>query len=195
MEQLQHLKKRKSTARDLFRGPQATDELEFLPEEEQEELIESLRISNDRANSSFKLVLLAFSVMEFFIHIAFSVYRWYQSSSQYPHYPDSQDPSIVFRQSASPATATLFSLISFGIGIFIIKDTTRIARDSLAVWTFVSVTPLLLMAGATDFSFELLWWSMPLMLQVVDLTSLWIMQDPDEAFFKLEKSQYKLKGA
>ncbi|CAO3564823.1 unnamed protein product [Mortierella alpina] len=195
MEQLQHLQKRKSAVRELFRGPQSNDELEFLPEEVQEELIESLRISNDRANSSFKLVLLAFSVMEIFIHIVFSAYSWYKKSSPRPHYPDSHDPSIVFRQSASPATATLFSLISFGIGMFIIKDTTRIARDSLAVWTFVSVTPLLLMAGAADFSFELLWWSMPLMLQIVDLTSLWIMQDPDEAFFKLDLSRYKLKGA
>ncbi|KAF9579631.1 hypothetical protein BGW38_004040, partial [Lunasporangiospora selenospora] len=100
-----------------------------------------------------------------------------------------------FHQSASPATATLFSLISFVIGMFMIKDTTRIAKDSLAVWTFVSIVPLVLMYGATEFSFELLWWSMPFLLQIVDLVSLWVMLEPDEAFFKLEESRYKLKGA
>ena len=112
-----------------------------------------------------------------------------------PPFPDQEDPLAAFRQSASPIAATLFSLISFGIGIAIIKDTSRIARDSLAVWTFVSLTPLILMVGVTEFSFELLWWSMPLLLQIVDMASFWIMKDPEEDFFQLEKSQYRLKGA
>ncbi|KAF8927868.1 hypothetical protein BGZ58_010065 [Dissophora ornata] len=124
------------------------------------------------------------------------MYTWYRRStmSQNPS-PDHEDPLATFRQSVSPITATLFSLISFGIGTAIIKDTSRIARDSLAAWTFVSLMPLILMVGATEFSFELLWWSMPLLLQIVDLASLWVMKDPEEDFVQLEKSQYKLKGA
>jgi hypothetical protein len=81
------------------------------------------------------------------------------------------------------------------MGIVMVGNTSRIARNSLAVWTLVSMTPLILMMGATEFSFELLWWSMPLLLQVVDMVSLWIMEDPEAGFLELEKSQYKLKSA
>ncbi|KAI1297739.1 hypothetical protein EDD11_006996 [Mortierella claussenii] len=110
-------------------------------------------------------------------------------------FPDHMDPSVAFRQNISPTAATLFSLLSFGAGISIIKDVSLIRRDVLAVWTAVSLVPLVLMAGTTEFSFELMWWSMPLLLQTVDLASLWIMKDPEEDFFQLERSQYKLKGA
>lgn len=99
-------------------------------------------------------------------------------------------------QSLSPAAGTLFTLISYGISILIIKDTSRITRNNLVGWTVTSVLPIVLaLLGSVAWSFELLWWSMPLMLQALDLASLWIMQDPDEAFVHLEKSQYKLKGA
>ncbi|KAG0271617.1 hypothetical protein BGZ95_000560 [Linnemannia exigua] len=163
---------------------------------EQEELIESLRQANDNANDWFKFVLLAFSVMEIITHLAFASYAWYRRASKPGSFPDHhEDPSQFFRDSTSPAAATVFSLISFAIGMAIIKDTAKIGRDSILVWTFVSVTPLVLMRRATEFSFELLWWSMPLLLQIVDLTSLWIMLSPDEEIMGLEKSQYKLKGA
>ncbi|KAF9156856.1 hypothetical protein BG015_000034 [Linnemannia schmuckeri] len=196
MEQLQNLKRRPNATKQLFKGPLVDDESDFLPEEEQEELIESLRAANDNANDWFKFVLLAFSVMEIFTHLAFATYAWYSRVSKSGSFPDHhENPSQFFRESTSPAAATMFSLISFAIGMTIIKDTTRIGRDSLLVWTFVSVTPLVLMMGATEFSFELLWWSMPLLLQIVDLTSLWIMQSPDEEIIRLENSQYKLKGA
>ncbi|KAK3812640.1 MAG: hypothetical protein JOS17DRAFT_762223 [Linnemannia elongata] len=196
MEQLQNLKRRPNATKQLFRGPPVDDEPDFLPEEEQEQLIESLRAANDNANDWFKFVLLAFSVMEIFTHLAFVAYTWYRRASKPGSFPDHhEDPSQFFRDSTSPVAATLFSLISFAIGMAIIKDTTRIGRDSLLVWTFVSVTPLVLMMGATELSFELLWWSMPLLLQIVDLTSLWVMQSPDEEIIRLENSQYKLKGA
>ncbi|KAF9095344.1 hypothetical protein BGX29_009079 [Mortierella sp. GBA35] len=196
MEQLQNLKRRPNATKQLFRGPQIDDEPDFLPEEEQEELIESLRTANDSANDWFKFVLLAFSVMEIITHLAFATYTWYRRVSKPGSFPDNhEDPSAIFRDNASPGAATLFSLISFVFGMAIIKDTTRIRRNSLLVWTFISVTPLVLMRGATEFSFELLWWSMPLLLQIVDLSSLWIMQSPDEEIIRLESSQYKLKGA
>ncbi|KAF9545055.1 hypothetical protein EC957_011296 [Mortierella hygrophila] len=196
MEQLQNLKRRPNATKQLFRGPPLDDEPDFLPEEEQEELIESLRVANDNANDWFKFILLAFSVMEIFTHLAFAAYAWYKRASKPGSFPDHyEDPTQFFRDSTSPVAATLFSLISFGIGMAIIRDTTRIGRDSFLVWTFVSVTPLFLMMGAPEFSFELLWWSMPLLLQIVDLTSLWIMQSPDEEIIRLENSQYKLKGA
>ncbi|KAG0311302.1 hypothetical protein BGZ99_010274 [Dissophora globulifera] len=177
-----------ANTRALFRGPHPDDAPDFMAEDEQEEFIESLRISNDKANDMFKasqLVLLAFSGLE--------ILTWYKRSGH--ALPDPENPWDAFRESASPMTATVFSLISFSIGIFMIRDASRIARDSVAVWAFVSLTPLVLMARATELSFELLWWSMPLLLQAVDLASLWIMRDPDEDFFQLEKSQYKLKGA
>ncbi|OAQ32401.1 hypothetical protein K457DRAFT_153601 [Linnemannia elongata AG-77] len=196
MEQLQNLKRRPNAAKQLFRGTPVDDEPEFLPEEEQEELIESLRAANDKANDWFKFVLLAFSGMEIFTHLVFAAYAWYRRASKPGSFPDQdEDPSQFFRDSISPVAATLFSLISFAIGMAIIKDTTQIGRDSLLVWTSVSVIPLFLMMGATVFSFELLWWSMPLLLQIVDLTSLWVMQSPDEEIIRLENSQYKLKGA
>ncbi|KAF9920945.1 hypothetical protein FBU30_009072 [Linnemannia zychae] len=129
-------------------------------------------------------------------HLAFATYAWYRRMTRPGLFPDHHDdPSQIFKNNTSPAAATLFSLISFAIGMAIIKDTTRIGRDSLLVWTFVSVMPLVLMKGATEFSFELLWWSMPLLLQIVDLTSLWIMQSPEEEIVRLRDSQYKLKGA
>ncbi|KAG0286515.1 hypothetical protein BGZ98_005041 [Dissophora globulifera] len=186
-----------ANTRALFRGPHPDDAPDFMAEDgircatitvDSEEFIESLRISNDKANDMFKasqLVLLAFSGLE--------ILTWYKRSGH--ALPDLENPWDAFRESASPMTATVFSLISFSIGIFMIRDTSRIARDSVAVWAFVSLTPLVLMARATELSFELLWWSMPLLLQAVDLASLWIMRDPDEDFFQLEKSQYKLKGA
>lgn len=77
----------------------------------------------------------------------------------------------------------------------IIKDSSLIRKETLAAWTAVSLVPLALMVGTSEFSFEWLWWSMPLMLQIVDLASLWVMLDPEEEFFSLERSQYKLKGA
>ncbi|KAI7827519.1 hypothetical protein BC939DRAFT_91572 [Gamsiella multidivaricata] len=192
---MDQLKQRTNHTKALFRGPDMSDAPEFLPEEEQEQLIESLRISNERANDMFKIVLQAFSVTEVVIHLAFTTYTWYRRASLAGHpSPDHENPSAAF-QSISPATATLFSLISFGIGIFIIRDVSLIARDSLAVWTFVSLTPIALMFGRAEFSFELVWWLMPLLLQVVDLASLWVMKDPEEDFLQLEKSQYKLKSA
>lgn len=81
------------------------------------------------------------------------------------------------------------------MGIVMVGNTSRIHRNSLAVWSLASVTPLILMTGATEYSFELLWWSMPLLLQIVDLVSLWIMKDPETGLLELEKSQYKLKSA
>ncbi|KAI1297740.1 hypothetical protein EDD11_006997 [Mortierella claussenii] len=51
MAQLKH---RTSNTRALFRGPEASLEQEYMAEDEQEEYIESLRISNERANNSFK---------------------------------------------------------------------------------------------------------------------------------------------
>jgi len=107
--------------------------------------------------------------------------------------PDAED--YRFQQSASPLTATLCSLISFVVGMRLIKDSSLIRRDTIAAWTVVSLVPVVLMFGTGEFSFEWLWWSMPLMLQGVDLMCLWIMLDPEEDFFGLEKSQYKLKGA
>ncbi|KAI8362162.1 hypothetical protein B0O80DRAFT_94149 [Mortierella sp. GBAus27b] len=163
---------------------------------EQEQLIQALRISNQQANDLFKTILQALSILEILTHLAFTTYTWYRRTfSHTSPFPDHEDPLDAFRHNASPLTATLFSLVSFVMGILLIKDTSRIARDSLIVWTFVSTTPLLLMIGATEFSFELLWWSMPLLLQIVDLASLWVMKDPDESFIELEKSQYKLKSA
>ncbi|KAK3819935.1 MAG: hypothetical protein J3Q66DRAFT_335873 [Benniella sp.] len=192
MEKLKH---RTSNVRALFQGPQPSDEPDMMPEEEQEQLIETLRISDQQANDFFKFILQAFSAMEILMHLAFTTYMWYRTFSHPSPLPDHDDLSSEFRQSASPLTATVFSLISFSMGIVMVGNTSRIARNSLAVWTLVSMTPLILMMGATEFSFELLWWSMPLLLQVVDLVSLWIMKDPEAGFLELEKSQYKLKSA
>ncbi|KAG0056496.1 hypothetical protein BGZ83_004754 [Gryganskiella cystojenkinii] len=142
----------------------------------------------------FKLILWAFSVMEAASHLVFAAYSWYKQSTFSE--PDSDIPHRGgFQQSASPVTATLCSLISFAIGMAVIKDTKLIRKEILVVWTVASLIPLFLMIGAGDFSFEWLWWSMPLMLQVVDLASLWVMQEPEEEFFGLEQSRYKLKGA
>jgi len=77
----------------------------------------------------------------------------------------------------------------------VIKDANLMRKKILAVWTIFSLVPVFLMIGSGDFSFEWLWWSMPVMLQVVDLASIWVMQEPEEEFFGLEKSRYKLKGA
>ncbi|GJJ78597.1 hypothetical protein EMPS_10956 [Entomortierella parvispora] len=186
MEQLQKLKRRPNATKSFFRGLE-DEEPEFLAEDEQEELIESLRVSNENANSAFKTILWAFSAMEMISHLAFAAYSWYRRRLS------ADDHS--FQQSASPTTGTLCSLISFSIGMTLIKDSTLIRRDTLAAWTFASLVPVALMFGTNEFSFEWLWWSMPLLLQIVDLTCLWIMLDPEEELFGLEKSQYKLKGA
>ncbi|KAF9918938.1 hypothetical protein BX616_003973 [Lobosporangium transversale] len=187
MDQLKH---RSNNTKALFRGQPLSDESQFMAEDEQEQLIESLRKSNEKANDAFKFVLLLFSIMEIFIHLGFTAYAWSRNKSMSGlPLPDNADQSI------SPGFATIFSLISFFIGIFIIWDMCNISRTVVVGWTFVSSVPLVLMMGSTEFSFELMWWSMPLLLQAVDLASLWIMRDPDEDFLRLEKSQYKLKSA
>ncbi|KAF9423737.1 hypothetical protein BGZ94_008200 [Podila epigama] len=194
MDQLHALRQRTShTTRQLFRGPPAADELEFLAEDEQEELIEALKTSNEKINVSFKLILLGFSAVEMIAHIGFAVYgAW----SRTRRYMPVMDKDFQRSQSIAPGIGTFFSLASYGIGMLIIHDTKRITRTNLAGWTFISIVPLALaLFGSIEWTFEVLWWSMPLMLQTLDLASLWIMQDPDEAFVRLESSRYKLKGA
>ncbi|KAG0326666.1 hypothetical protein BG004_002925 [Podila humilis] len=191
MEQLHSLRQRTNNAtKQLFRGPVDDDEPEYLAEDEQAELIETLRTSNERANDQFKvrLNLHIFDILRG--HIGFVIYNaWTKTSAHTPV----MDKDL--NQSISPIAGTFFALMSYVISIWIIQDTTRVNLKNVAGWTVVSTIPIALGLLGAVATFDLLWWSMPLILQVLDLASLWIMQDPTEAFLHLERSQYHLKGA
>ncbi|GAA5801002.1 hypothetical protein EDC94DRAFT_696300 [Helicostylum pulchrum] len=181
------------------------DEAEFLDEQEQEQLLQTLRDQNNTANLTIQrgLIIIGCIASALFFHILFQ--------SDTPIIPISQ---VFSTPTASvlpiPTLAALSSIVSIGTSIFALvikckmnifglleslslKDqyTSGVVLSSI-ITGFMAPCMSLLYGGSM---IEFIYWSVPLLVLGMFYTALYMINQVQEGLDELEKSKYKYKGA
>ncbi|CAG8581174.1 7704_t:CDS:2, partial [Ambispora leptoticha] len=157
---------------------------EILDEEEQEQLVISLRRENDRANSFFKGALTLLSGLLATV------------TPLLPHATPSTTsliPSTNASGSSFPLISTLLCIFTLLFSIYILQS--RQSTNILIIFGIViSSFPFLLAMNAEHFM-QKLWWGIPLGNLLINSLALYWIWSSEKNISSLEKLKYRLKGA
>ncbi|KAG9302661.1 hypothetical protein G9A89_007365 [Geosiphon pyriformis] len=161
--EVEGLKRRQNTSTYIL----GTEEpVLILDEQEQEQVLETLRAENERANTFFKHILAFFSGM---CSVLYFVFLYELTSS-------GRFSLIPFPTSLPHYSATPFPILSTLLCIFALL---------YSIWILQS-------QQTTRFQ---LWWAIPMCILVVESVALYWIRNFEEVFVSLENLKYKLKGA
>ncbi|KAI9030982.1 hypothetical protein CLU79DRAFT_732363 [Phycomyces nitens] len=194
----------------LHASPHSDDEAEYLDEQEQEKLLQELWIQNEKSNLFIQrgLVLIGFLVST--IYVAFSVEILYsQSGLPLIPIPTSipQTSTIVF-----PRVAAALSILSLYASIYTLLTTCRLSvlealwktpahrglgglniKGAVITSGLALTSPLLAFLGQTSWV-ELGFWTIPLLVLLLDFSAYQMMCQVEANFGDLEKARYKFKA-
>ncbi|CAB4378531.1 unnamed protein product [Rhizophagus irregularis] len=182
------LKKRYSLLDQGF-GEGQEQVAEFLDEQEQDQIIEELRLQNERANSFFKKALAFVSLMMVILYLIFLYEIMTSSSNPIIPLPISEH---IYSYAPYQMIATLSSIGALISSIFLLQAP-NFTMIHIYVGAFLSIIPNII-AIHTE-KMEKLWWAIPLGILVFDIIALFLIKDSEQDIRSLEKLKYKYKGA
>ncbi|KAI8375926.1 uncharacterized protein BYT42DRAFT_368213 [Radiomyces spectabilis] len=184
------------------------DEAEFLDEEEQEKLLQELRVQNDRSNLLIQRWLVVISLLITPIYILFL----YNSGTPMITMPmmERHLPAIIFL----PKFAAAWNIASIYLAIYLLWTSCHLTVRDLVSFKTVAVHPsprvdltmASLTAGATAVApvlallarapwTEVFFWSFPLILIALYAIVYRTMDQVQVHINEVEKARYKYKGA
>ncbi|KAI8883033.1 hypothetical protein K501DRAFT_333652 [Backusella circina FSU 941] len=195
MENLHNRKKQKAPE----------DQVEFLDEQEQEELLKDLRQQNDNANLSIQRGLIVIGC----ISTSLFIYMFIQDI---PFIPLSHLSTPVISVLNTPRLAACFSLLSIIASIYTLINTLGLqvfgfkirSREVgkyqlykpglLASICMGSVGPVLSLLYKSTM-IEFVYWAIPLIETAMHVSAYHMIGSVESSLEELEKSKYKYKGA
>ncbi|GBC05620.1 hypothetical protein RclHR1_06310016 [Rhizophagus clarus] len=178
---------------------------EILDEQEQDKIIEELRLQNERANLFFKKALAFVSLMMMILYLIF-LYEIMVlpsnptiSSHNFAEIGSPSNPIIplpisehIYSYAPYQMIATLSSIGALVSSIFLLL-TPNFTMIHIYVAALLSLIPNII-AIHTE-KMEKLWWAIPLGILVFDMIALFLIKDSEQDIRSLEKLKYKYKGA
>ncbi|KAL0095943.1 hypothetical protein J3Q64DRAFT_1705481 [Phycomyces blakesleeanus] len=194
----------------LHASPHSDDEAEYLDEQEQEKLLQELWIQNEKSNLFIQrgLILIGFLVSTIYVAFSFEI-LYSQSGLPLIPIPTSipQTSTIFF-----PRAAAVLSILSLYASIYTLLTTCRLSvlealwktpahrglgsldLKGAAVTSALALTsPLLALLGQTSWV-ELGFWTIPLLVLLLDFSAYHMMCQVEANFGDLEKARYKFKA-
>ncbi|RHZ72479.1 hypothetical protein Glove_242g31 [Diversispora epigaea] len=168
-----------------------TEPVEILDEQEQEKVIEDLRVQNDRANNFFKKALSFLSLMVMILFFIF-LNDIVKSSSGIISIPLPTSEKIL-SYTPFPLISTIFSISALIFSIYLLQAQ-NITIIHIYWGAFLSLVPNILAINTTE-RMEKLWWGIPLGILIFDVIALFLIKDSEQDVKSLEKLKYKYKGA
>ncbi|KAG2177816.1 hypothetical protein INT43_003063 [Umbelopsis isabellina] len=205
---MEGIKKRKNPSTPL------EDQAEFLDEQEQERLVSDLRKENEKSNRSIQRGLAGLSILVSSLYLLFLKELIYPAQAlAVPMIPiPSREP--ITSETNYPGFAATISLVSLALSFYIIllnsglsvlslaksvvsKDVEQGTPQSASLVVMgniiVSLIPPLLSYSVS--LKELIFWTLPLLVLLMDLLALQMMDNVNQELGGLESSKYKYKGA
>ncbi|ORX58773.1 hypothetical protein DM01DRAFT_1381439 [Hesseltinella vesiculosa] len=190
------------------------EQVEYLDEQEQEELLQDLRNENDKSNLFIQMGLLFVDALVCAIFLVFEYdVQTHESRHQPLYLPFPFLSTPVFSRFSYPGLGVLLSLAAIVCSMVTMVLTCRLTlkemlqltsshkgvgpfhrQAAVAAASVSSVIPLAAMFIRLEW-IELVFWCLPWLVLMMNALAIRMMRQVQDSFTALEKSRYKFKGA